>query len=999
MRTPPESLGRWRCLLLVAGPGYGKSTALRSWLPAGTAYWLTGWSLADAVPAAPHRGEQGGPRWLVLDDVPQLTDEQSARLLSRAGELPGAAGLAIASRWPLGGAVSRLRGRGLLGRIGPDRLAMSADDVAALLRDEHDVWDTALAERLHEATGGWPALVRLAAENDEDLVEALAEPGSPVAEFLIEEVLAALPGPALGLLRDAAAIGPVSADLCRALGHRRAEPTLRLLADTGLVVPAGGGRHRVVPVVAAVARRGRTLPPARADAAAAWFTAHGPPLAAARALLAAGDEAACARMLTGHGERILAEGGAAGYVALVTALPERLRDDRIRLFWGDALRATGDPVGALAVFSSLTTDDTWDPGLAWRVGMVHYLRAEPIAALAAFERGDLDAGSPLDRALLLAWAASAHWMLGRPEAADYAARAHEQALAAGDDRALAAAHVALALASKLAGDPAAVIHHYDLGLRAARQAGDEVTAARILINQTHEQLARARYPQARDLAARAVRAAARGGAAGMRVVSLCNEAEALARLGRFDEAVDRYERVVPMCRRMGSRRGATALLALGDVHRRRGWREQAIAAYQEAVRDARDGGERQALVPALAGLARTLATVDGAEAVALADEAVSLASGAELIAALVARGWVAHHAGDHAEAVRLAHRAARDARGRGERAWLAETLELRAAGEPRPGDARDALREAGDIWRAAGAVIDADRVAASLAAVPGAGPEARMEGARARARLAAAGVAPTAHALPLACAQCPGPAVRVRVLGRFEVHVDDRPVPASAWQSRKARDLVRALVARRGRSVSREELVDLLWPGDDLERAAHRLSVLLSIARTVLGERALLAGEGGVALDLTQVSVDVEEFLTDVGHGCRLYERGAPDDARAVLSAAVAGYAGDPFDDEPYADWAAPLRDQAREAYLRARRTLARIGRRTGAALDHLLAILERDPYDEGAHRALVDTLVAAGRHGEARRAFDRYASAMRTIGVPGPDPALLASVTQMTYR
>ncbi|MFC7480199.1 bacterial transcriptional activator domain-containing protein [Luedemannella flava] len=91
-----------------------------------------------------------------------------------------------------------------------------------------------------------------------------------------------------------------------------------------------------------------------------------------------------------------------------------------------------------------------------------------------------------------------------------------------------------------------------------------------------------------------------------------------------------------------------------------------------------------------------------------------------------------------------------------------------------------------------------------------------------------------------------------------------------------------------------------------------------------------------------------------------------------------------------------PLRDQAREAYLRARRTLARLARRagdTGAAVDHLLAILERDPYDEGAHRAVVDALVTAGRHGEARRAFDRYVAAMRSIGVPGPDPALLAPV------
>ncbi|MGE5828242.1 MAG: BTAD domain-containing putative transcriptional regulator [Micromonosporaceae bacterium] len=59
-------------------------------------------------------------------------------------------------------------------------------------------------------------------------------------------------------------------------------------------------------------------------------------------------------------------------------------------------------------------------------------------------------------------------------------------------------------------------------------------------------------------------------------------------------------------------------------------------------------------------------------------------------------------------------------------------------------------------------------------------------------------------------------------------------------------------------------------------------------------------------------------------------------------------------------------------------------------AIAGLLAILERDPYDEDAHRALVATLVGAGRHGEARRAHARYCEAMRTIGVAPPDDVLL---------
>lgn len=46
------------------------------------------------------------------------------------------------------------------------------------------------------------------------------------------------------------------------------------------------------------------------------------------------------------------------------------------------------------------------------------------------------------------------------------------------------------------------------------------------------------------------------------------------------------------------------------------------------------------------------------------------------------------------------------------------------------------------------------------------------------------------------------------------------------------------------------------------------------------------------------------------------------------------------------------------------------------------LRVLERDPYDEAAHLALVASLSAASRHGDARRAYRRYSERMREIGV-----------------
>jgi DNA-binding SARP family transcriptional activator len=244
--------------------------------------------------------------------------------------------------------------------------------------------------------------------------------------------------------------------------------------------------------------------------------------------------------------------------------------------------------------------------------------------------------------------------------------------------------------------------------------------------------------------------------------------------------------------------------------------------------------------------------------------------------------------------------------------------------------------------------------------------------------------------------------VEIRTLGRFEVHVGGRAVPASDWQSRKARDLLRILVARRGRPIPRGELCEMLWPDDDADRTGHRLSVLLSIVRGVLdptkafpADHFVVGDQASVALDVARVRVDVEDFLAHVAHGRRLVEQGAIAEGRALLVAADQRYVADAFEDDPYADWSTPLREEARAAYLGLLRTLAHASRVTagpGAAVGYLLRLLERDPFDEAAHRTLVRALVAAGQHGEARRALARYREAMRQIGVRPPDDAILAT-------
>jgi DNA-binding SARP family transcriptional activator len=139
------------------------------------------------------------------------------------------------------------------------------------------------------------------------------------------------------------------------------------------------------------------------------------------------------------------------------------------------------------------------------------------------------------------------------------------------------------------------------------------------------------------------------------------------------------------------------------------------------------------------------------------------------------------------------------------------------------------------------------------------------------------------------------------------------------------------------------------------------------------------------------VTVDVDDFLRTAGEGLQLARKGDPT-AGEQLAAAEAAYTGDFLEENLYEDWAAPLREEARALYIDVARTLAEIAVSEAdldAAARLFLRVLERDPYDERAHLALVSTLEGSGRHGEARRAYRAYSARMEEIAVEAsPFPA-----------
>jgi ATP/maltotriose-dependent transcriptional regulator MalT/DNA-binding SARP family transcriptional activator len=1036
---------RRRLTTIVAGAGFGKSTLLATWSARHEVAWYTldaddatlsrlGRGIVDAlrvrVPdlpadlaAAPGtaRGPDAGadararadafaaalsealherlrrPVGLVLDDLHELAAAEPAlRVIEALGrQAPPCLYLVLVSRAELPFSIDRLRGQGQVLELGAGDLAFDRGEVDALLRAE--LGGDGLAATLHAATDGWPAAVRLACEAIRGLpaeerpaaVERLRRPGGALFGYLAREVLAQEAPAARELVRLTAPLERVRPELCAALGVEAAADALGSLARRGLFAdrlgPAGDW-FAPTALTRDVALGSLPVPAAELrdlhERAARWYAANDEPALALRSLRGAGDEAAVAALLIEHGPRLLGDGAVEAVVEAGDALPVAHRDPTLERLLGEAHQLRGDWEEALRCLDRAAgSDGEIDAGLAWRIGLIHHLRGPLDAAIEAYERGRPGARPSVDAALLDAWHASALWLRGDAEGCRaLATRAHETATASGDDRALAAAHTVLAMVAALDGDRAANDAHYLRALEHAERAPDVLQVIRIRVNRGSRNLEEGAYDAAIAELDLAIRLADLGGFGTFRALALTNRGESRLRLGHLEEAVADLEAARAVYQRLGSDDVAYPLGILGDVYRERGDLALARAAYEEAARRSDAQGDVQALVPALSGLARVLATDDPEQAGELAARAAGYGAGMGQVAAQLAVGHVALAAGDVAAAASAAATAGAAARARRERAGLAEALELEgcATGSER------AFEQAIAVWRELRNPLGEARAQLALADLTG---DADLAAA-AEARLRELGARPQARRPDAA----PAAAIAIQALGGFRLLRDGAAVPRSAWRSRKARDLLKILVARHGRPVPRDALIEALWPGEDPVRCANRLSVALSTLRAVLdpgkrfGADHFVASTGGaVALVLEHVAVDLEAFLRDAVAGLALREEGQREQAHGRLLAAEAAYAGDLLEEDLYEDWAVGAREDARDVYVRVARCLAADACEAGdhdGAVRFLLRVLERDAYDEEAHLALASAYSDAGRHGEARRAFRAYRARMDEIGV-----------------
>ena len=230
-----------------------------------------------------------------------------------------------------------------------------------------------------------------------------------------------------------------------------------------------------------------------------------------------------------------------------------------------------------------------------------------------------------------------------------------------------------------------------------------------------------------------------------------------------------------------------------------------------------------------------------------------------------------------------------------------------------------------------------------------------------------------------------GTASRLLLFGPPRLLVDGQPLPASAWRTQRAFQVL-VYLSFHPRGANREELIDHFCPGRQAAAGRRNFHPTLSYIRSVLP----VGSEPPILRDVELYRLNPAYSLTcDVWEFERALEEAraakAPAERRATLERAVA-LANAPLLEGFYVEWVITLQGRYRD---RLEKLLLDLGglyagqAEFESALDCFRRAAELDEYREATRLAVIECLTRLGNRRAALAEYDKLKALLRTqLGV-----------------
>ena len=227
------------------------------------------------------------------------------------------------------------------------------------------------------------------------------------------------------------------------------------------------------------------------------------------------------------------------------------------------------------------------------------------------------------------------------------------------------------------------------------------------------------------------------------------------------------------------------------------------------------------------------------------------------------------------------------------------------------------------------------------------------------------------------------PAVQAYVLGGFKVVVRGQVLPEQVWRRKTARQLFKILLSRPNRRMTRDEVIELLWPESDPEAASSNLRSTLFALRHALEPSTAPAGVAVVFSNRAGVWLrpDVELWVDADAFEHTVEEAWRSADPLPLLEEASSFYAGHYLPEDLYEDWATERRESLKQRWAELQLRLSHELEHRGdpeSAVRPLQRLLQVDPCDERAAQEAMQLLNRHGRRAEALRIYQRLVEALK---------------------